>query len=191
MAKVLDRRVELQILKEEAAQCRQCPALVANRTQVVFGEGNPHAEIMLVGEAPGRTEDRDGHPFIGQAGRLLNNMLSACKWDRDNVYIANSACCRPPNNRIPTAEEMHNCRRFLDAQISVIKPKYLILLGSTASINLLGMSIGVARGRLHTYNGIKTLCTYHPAYLLRNLAKKKDAWEDLQIVLKDKSHENQ
>jgi len=138
---------------------------------------------MIVGEAPGATEDRDGLPFVGEAGQLLDSILQACKWTRNDVYITNTVLCRPPNNRVPTEDERHNCRKYLDAQIEAVKPKCLLLLGSTASQNLLGGGVVSLRGRWHEYKGVPTIVTFHPGYLLRNPDDKKLVGQDLRLLL--------
>ncbi len=175
--------IELETIKQEVCGCQKCPDLVANRTQTVFADGNPQASLMIIGEAPGFNEDRLGKPFVGDAGDLLNNILKACGWTREDVYIVNTVKCRPPNNREPTEEESNNCRGFLDRQIELVKPKALLLLGSVASKALLGGYVSSLRGQWHEYKGIPTLCTYHPAYLLRNPEDKPKVGQDLRMLL--------
>ncbi len=143
---------------------------------------------MFVGEAPGADEDRLGKPFVGRAGQLLTDMITkGMGLSRDDVYIANVLKCRPPDNRPPTNEEANNCRGYLEQQIAVIRPEFLCLLGRTAASNLLDttLAMGALRGKWHHYRGIRTLVTYHPSYLLRTPSAKKDAWEDLQILMKE------
>jgi len=143
---------------------------------------------MFVGEAPGADEDRLGKPFVGRAGQLLTDMITkGMGLSRDQVYIANVLKCRPPDNRPPTNEEATNCRGYLEQQIAVVRPEFLCLLGRTAASTLLGtsQSMGTLRGKWHNYRGIPTLVTYHPSYLLRTPSAKKDAWEDLQILMKE------
>lgn len=175
--------LELDMLKEEVCKCELCPELVANRTQTVFADGNPKAQLMIIGEAPGYSEDVRGLPFVGDAGELLNNILKACGLSRQDVYIANTIKCRTPNNREPSEEESANCRGYLDRQIDLVKPKFMLLLGSVASKALLGGYVSSLRGQWFDYKGIQTICTYHPAYLLRNPEAKKDVGKDLRILL--------
>ena len=161
-----------------------CPAcdLCKTRTRTVFGVGDHDADWLLVGEAPGAEEDRKGEPFVGQAGKLLDNMLAAIKLKRgDNVYIANVLKCRPPDNRNPHGEEVGQCNPYLRRQVELIKPKLIVALGKFAAQSLLDSdnSISSMRGKLHDYNGIPVVVTYHPAYLLRNMSDKAKAWEDL------------
>ncbi|PKO25344.1 MAG: hypothetical protein CVU35_04645 [Betaproteobacteria bacterium HGW-Betaproteobacteria-8] len=161
--------------------CVACE-LSATRTQTVFGVGDPHAEWLFVGEAPGVEEDRQGEPFVGQAGKLLDNMLAAIKLKRgQNVYIANVMKCRPPENRDPHRGEIVQCEPFLERQVALMQPKLILALGRVAAQTLLNTDATVAelRGKLHSYNSVPVIVTYHPAYLLRNLADKAKAWEDL------------
>jgi DNA polymerase len=168
-------------LKAAVSGCTKC-GLHATRTQTVFGVGDENADWMLIGEAPGAEEDRLGDPFVGQAGRLLDNMLAAIGLSRrKNVYIANVLKCRPPGNRNPTPEEVAQCSPHLLAQIDLIKPKLILAMGRFAAQTLLktDASISSLRGRLHSYAGVPLIVTYHPAYLLRTLEDKAKAWEDL------------
>jgi DNA polymerase len=185
-----ERPSVLAVAAAEVARCTRCPHLAATRTQTVFGCGTPTARLMFIGEAPGADEDRLGQPFVGKAGHLLTDMITkGMRLRREDVYIANILKCRPPDNRTPTAEEAANCSSYLEHQIAVIRPEFLCLLGKTAVIGVLGVepttSMGRLRGRWHRYRGIKTLVTYHPSYLLRNPPAKKDAWEDLQLLMKE------
>jgi DNA polymerase len=161
--------------------------LVAGRTQTVFGDGNPQARLCFLGEAPGRDEDKQGVPFVGRAGKLLNDIIKACTLKREDVYILNVIKCRPPENRNPAPEEAANCRGFLQAQLDAIQPEYICCLGTVAAQNLLDSkeTIGNLRGTFHDYQGIKVLATYHPAYLLRNPSAKRQVWDDMQILMKD------
>jgi DNA polymerase len=177
------KKTELELLEKEVCNCVKCPELVANRTQTVFADGNCDAPLMLIGESPGTNEDKKGIPFVGEAGELLNSILKACKWTRNNVYIVNVLKCHPPQNRNPTDEESANCRGFLDRQIELVKPKFLLLLGSVASKSLLGGFVSSLRGSWHSYKGIPTLVTYHPAFLLRNPQEKKEVGKDLRMLL--------
>jgi DNA polymerase len=185
-----DRSAALAAAAAVVAKCARCPELARTRTQTVFGCGAPTARLMFIGEAPGADEDRIGQPFVGRAGQLLTDMITkGMGLRREDVYIANILKCRPPENRTPTIEESANCSPYLEEQISVIRPEFLCLLGKTAAVGILKveatMSMGRLRGRWHRHRGIKTLVTYHPSYLLRNPPAKKDAWEDLQILMKE------
>src|SRR5262249_7111968 len=167
------------------AQCTRCPDLAATRTQTVFGVGNVDAELCFVGEAPGADEDAQGEPFVGAAGQLLNRIITACGMKREDVYICNILRCRPPGNRLPLPQEAANCREYLEGTLELVRPKFICALGACAAQNLLNttLSIGRLRGRFHDYQGISVLCTYHPAYLLRNPAAKKDVWEDMKKLM--------
>jgi uracil-DNA glycosylase len=177
----------LEVLREEVVGCTRCAELACTRKQTVFGVGNPQARLCFMGEAPGADEDRLGEPFVGRAGQLLDKIIAACKLKREEVYICNVLKCRPPGNRNPLPEEAANCRRFLDRQLELIQPEFICCLGAVAAQNLLGtpLSIGKLRGKVHTYRGAKVVCTYHPAYLLRNPAAKKDAWEDMKFLMRE------
>jgi uracil-DNA glycosylase family 4 len=183
-----DRRRELAVLATEVSTCKKCSELAAKRTQTVFGVGPVDAELCLIGEAPGGDEDRLGEPFVGAAGQLLNRILAACGFQREEVYICNTLKCRPPGNRTPKPEEITNCREYLDRQLELVKPKFICCLGGTAAQHVLATtaSLGKLRGRFHDYKGIPVLCTYHPSYLLphRDPSKKKEVWEDMQFLLK-------
>lgn len=172
----------LEALRAEVAGCQAC-ALAGGRTQTVFGNGNPHARWMFIGEAPGRDEDARGEPFVGKAGRLLGAMLNALGLTRDEVYVANVVKCRPPHNRDPEAAERAACRGYLDAQIRAVKPELLIALGRVAAASLLetDAALGTLRGRIHALPGseLPVVVTYHPAYLLRQPVHKARVWEDL------------
>lgn len=175
-------------VRRRVVQCKRCPELVANRTQTVFGVGDPHARLVFLGEAPGADEDQQGEPFVGRAGQLLNDMITkGMKLRRAEVYILNVLKCRPPSNRTPLPDEAAQCREFLDAQLAILSPRFICCLGAVASQNLLGTeeAIGRLRGRVHDYRGAKVVCTYHPAYLLRNPAAKRDSWEDLKLLMRE------
>jgi uracil-DNA glycosylase len=171
-------------LREQVAQCRAC-GLCKQRKQAVFGVGAQAGPWLFVGEGPGADEDEQGEPFVGQAGKLLDNMLAAigCRRGQDS-YIANVVKCRPPGNRTPTAEEAAACAPFLDRQIDLVAPKLIVALGKSAIVRLLQTDAAVAslRGRVHRYRGIPVVVTYHPAYLLRSLPEKAKAWEDLLLA---------
>ncbi|RIK87959.1 MAG: uracil-DNA glycosylase [Planctomycetota bacterium] len=176
----------LEALRLEVAACTRCGELARTRTQTVFGVGDPGARLCFMGEAPGADEDRQGEPFVGRAGQLLNRIIEACRLRREDVYILNTIKCRPPNNRKPAPEEAANCRRFLDRQLELIKPQFICCLGAVAAQNLLGTteSIGRLRGRVHPFGDIKVVCTYHPAYLLRNPSAKKQTWDDMKLLMR-------
>jgi DNA polymerase len=172
-------------LRPEVEACRRCP-LAEGRTQVVFGVGNPDADLMFVGEAPGREEDLKGEPFVGAAGRLLDRILAAMDFTREEVYIANVLKCRPPGNRDPLPEEIEACRPFLERQIECVAPRVICTLGSFAARTLLGVHapLGRLRGRVHVFRGIDVVPTYHPAALLRHPAWKRPTWDDMKVVLR-------
>ena len=173
-------------LKQAVPACTAC-GLHKTRAQTVFGVGDENADWMLIGEAPGAEEDRLGEPFVGQAGKLLDNMLAAIGLKRgDNVYIANVLKCRPPGNRNPEPEEVAKCTPFLRQQIALIRPKLIIAMGRFAAQTLLASdaSISSLRGRVYRYEGVPLIVTYHPAYLLRNLPDKAKAWADLVFAKK-------
>jgi len=171
-------------LQATVAACTQCD-LCKTRTQTVFGSGNPHADWMLIGEAPGQQEDLQGAPFVGPAGQLLTEMLRAICLSRDEVYIANILKCRPPGNRDPQPEEAENCRPYLERQIALIQPKIILAVGRIAAQTLLGTDAPVSklRGKVHTLNQTPLVVVYHPSYLLRSMLEKKKAWLDLQLAL--------
>ncbi len=176
----------LRVLNEgQVVGCQRCAELAQCRTQTVFGVGNPDAELCFIGEAPGGEEDAQGEPFVGPAGQLLNRIIQACQMRREEVYIANILKCRPPGNRAPLPNEVANCLPYLERQLALIRPKYLVALGAVAAQALLQTTQGIGRlrGRFHDYRGIPVLCTYHPAYLLRNPAAKRDVWEDMKRLL--------
>lgn len=180
------RRHELTVLAERVSTCDRCSELYATRTQTVFGVGPTDPDICFVGEAPGADEDAQGEPFVGRAGQLLNKIIAACGFRREDVYICNTLKCRPPNNRTPTPDERSNCRDYFDSQLELVNPKYIVALGLTAAQNLLAttLSMGKLRGRFHRYRDIPVLCTYHPAALLRNPEWKADTWEDMKLLLR-------
>ncbi len=179
------KRDALCSLAAVVAKCRRCTELATTRKQTVFGVGDPNARIMFIGEAPGADEDAQGEPFVGEAGQLLNKIITACKMTRDEIYICNVLRCRPPGNRNPLPQEASNCREFLDAQIKIVQPEYIICWGAVAAQNLLNetRAVGKLRRQFFTYNGAKVLCTYHPSYLLRNASAKKEVWEDMKFFM--------
>jgi DNA polymerase len=176
----------LEAVRLEVTACTRCRELASTRTHTVFGVGHPNARLCFLGEAPGADEDRRGEPFVGRAGQLLDRIIEACTLRREDVYILNILKCRPPGNRNPAPDEAANCRGFLDRQLALIRPEFLCCLGAVAARNLLATeeSIGKLRGRVFDYHGISVVCTYHPAYLLRNPSAKRDTWEDMQMLMK-------
>jgi DNA polymerase len=172
------------IKKEIGPDCSRCKLHTLGRKQVVFGVGNPDANLMFVGEAPGADEDIQGIPFVGRAGQLLTKIIEAIDLKRDDVYIANVIKCRPPQNRNPEQDEVDTCEPFLFQQIDVIKPKVIVALGTFAARALLRTldPISRLRGRVYEYRGAKLIPTFHPAYLLRNPASKREVWEDMKLV---------
>lgn len=175
----------LNDLEEEVNRCRKCD-LARSRTNIVFGQGNANAKIVLVGEAPGEQEDKTGQPFIGPAGQLLTKMLKAINIDREDVYICNVLKCRPPLNRDPFPSEIRECSNFLDRQLDIIKPRVILALGRVAAQRLLNIDGGmkVFRQKIHKYQNYPVIVTYHPSALLRNQKWKRPAWEDLQFLEK-------
>ncbi|MDT8421074.1 MAG: uracil-DNA glycosylase [Desulfuromonadales bacterium] len=171
-------------IERDLTECQRC-ALCQGRSKVVFGVGNPHAQLVLVGEAPGREEDRQGYPFVGEAGQLLDRILFAMKLSREQVYICNVIKCRPPQNRDPRPEEIASCEPFLQRQLNAIRPRLIVTLGKFAAQTLLRSqeSMGRLRGQWHVYQGIPLMPTYHPAYLLRTPSGKRDVWEDMKQVI--------
>ncbi len=185
-----------EILDDIGPNCQRCKLAKLGRKQIVFGTGDPHAELMFIGEGPGADEDAQGLPFVGRAGQLLNNMITAMGLKREQVYIANIVKCRPPGNRTPERDECETCSPFLMRQIQVVRPKVIVALGATAAKNLLGVndSMGMLRGRFYDYSprtlgdsgepfACKLAVTYHPAFLLRDPRQKKETWKDLKMVM--------
>jgi DNA polymerase len=177
----------LRVIREDLGDCTRCKLHKQGRKQIVFGVGDPHAELMFVGEGPGADEDAQGEPFVGRAGQLLNNMIKAMGLRREDVYIANVVKCRPPGNRTPERDECDTCSPFLLRQIAVIKPKAIVALGAVAAKTLLAINSSMAdmRGRWYDFRGTKLAVTYHPAFLLRDPRQKGEAWKDLQMVMKE------
>jgi len=171
----------LDALNNQLQQCRAC-GLCEQRSHVVFGSGNPNADLMIIGEAPGAEEDKQGLPFVGKAGQLLTKMLSATGFSREEVYIANIVKCRPPNNRDPEQNEKESCLPFLKQQIQFVQPKMILSLGRISGQTLTDISTSLSklRGQFYTYENIELLVTYHPAALLRNPQWKKPVWDDLK-----------
>ena len=194
---VSDPAKALKIIREDLGDCTRCVLHKQGRKQIVFGVGNPKAELMFVGEGPGADEDEQGEPFVGRAGQLLNNMIKAMGITREQVYIANIVKCRPPGNRTPEREECDTCSPFLMRQIAVIKPKVVVALGAVAAKTLLAMNASMMqlRGRFYDFkpagarnpdwDGCRLAVTYHPAFLLRDPRQKGEAWKDLQMVMNE------
>jgi uracil-DNA glycosylase len=182
-----DRVSALRNIREEIGDCTRCRLHKQGRKQIVFGVGNPHADLMFIGEAPGADEDEKGEPFVGRAGQLLTNMIKAMGLGREDVYIANIIKCRPPGNRTPERDECDTCSPFLMKQIEVIAPKAIVALGAVAAKTLLAVNAPMSelRGRWYDFRGTKLAVTYHPAFLLRDPRQKKETWKDLQMVMKD------
>jgi uracil-DNA glycosylase len=178
--------LSLPQLEGLAMQCTQCN-LHRGRTHVVFGVGNPQADLMFVGEAPGRDEDLQGEPFVGRAGQLLTRIIEAIGLTRRDVYIANVIKCHPPNNRNPQEEEIARCEPYLVGQIELIKPKLIVALGTFAAQTLLKTNLPISqlRGRFHDYHGVRVMPTFHPAFLLRNPERKRAVWDDMQAVQRE------
>jgi uracil-DNA glycosylase family 4 len=195
---VTDPVAALKLIREDLGDCTRCKLHKQGRKQIVFGVGNPSADLMFVGEGPGADEDMQGEPFVGRAGQLLNNMIKAMGIRREDVYIANVVKCRPPGNRTPERDETETCSPFLMRQIAVVKPKVVVALGAVAAKNLLAMNASMMelRGRFYdfmptgasssdrSWQGTKLAVTYHPAFLLRDPRQKGEAWKDLQMVMK-------
>src|SRR5205823_9763574 len=184
---VADTVAALRLIREDLGDCTRCKLHQQGRKQIVFGVGNPRADLMFIGEAPGADEDAQGEPFVGRAGQLLNNMIKAMGLRREDVYIANIIKCRPPGNRTPERDECETCSPFLFRQIEAIKPKVIVALGAVAAKTLLAMnsSMGELRGRWYEFRNTKLAVTYHPAFLLRDPRQKKETWKDLQMVMKE------
>jgi uracil-DNA glycosylase len=184
---IADPAQALHAIREDLGDCIRCRLHKQGRKQIVFGVGNPNADLMFIGEAPGADEDEQGEPFVGRAGQLLNNMIKAMGLQREGVYIANIIKCRPPGNRTPERDECETCSPFLMRQISAIKPKVIVALGAVAARTLLALNAPMSelRGHWYDFRGTKLAVTYHPAFLLRDPRQKKEAWKDLQMVMKE------
>ncbi len=180
-----ERAAALAAVRAEIGDCTRCPLAYAGRHTIVFGDGDPNARLMFVGEGPGADEDATGIPFVGKAGQLLNNMIAAMGLKREEVYIANIVKCRPPGNRTPEFVEATTCSQFLLKQIDIVRPEIIVALGATAATYLLGVrqSLASLRGQWHAVRGAKAAVTYHPAFLLRDPRQKGEAWKDLQRVM--------
>jgi uracil-DNA glycosylase len=186
-AQASDAVEALRLIREDIGDCTRCVLHKQGRKQIVFGVGNPNAELMFIGEAPGADEDTQGEPFVGRAGQLLNNMIKAMGLQREDVYIANIIKCRPPGNRTPERDECETCSPFLMRQIAAIKPQVVVALGAVAAKTLLAINapMNELRGHWYQFRGCKLAVTYHPAFLLRDPRQKKEAWKDLQMVMKE------
>jgi uracil-DNA glycosylase len=182
------RRRELEVLRGEVAACDRCSELFSTRTQTVFGSGSLDAEVVFVGDAPGSAEDAQGEPFVGKGGPLLARIIGACGFTHDRVYLSNVIKCRPPASRAPTAAECANCRVFLDRQLDLVMPKYLVALGAVASRLLAGRNVplGQLRGTILDYRGVPLICTHHPDDIEKDAsgARKRETWEDLKMLLR-------
>lgn len=176
----------LEILQQQVTGCTACGELSSTRTQTVFGVGNANAQLCFLGEAPGADEDRLGEPFVGKAGQLLTKIIEACQMTRSEVYILNVLKCRPPGNRNPTTQEATACTPYLNRQLDLIGPEFVCCLGAVAAQNFLETDkpIGRLRGRVHEHRGLKVICTYHPAYLLRNPSAKRATWDDMKLLMR-------
>ena len=181
----MDRAQALAALRAELGECTRC-GLCEKRQQIVFGEGNPEAALVFVGEGPGAEEDRTGRPFVGRAGELLTRMIEALEWTRDDVYICNIVKCRPPGNRDPKLDEIATCRPFLDRQLQIIQPRVIVSLGKPATSTLLGRNVAITRmrGSWQEWNGVPVMPTYHPAYVLRQYTRetRQAVWDDLRAA---------
>src|SRR5450432_3190921 len=185
-APAADNATALRLIREDLGDCTRCRLHKQGRKQIVFGVGDPNAQLMFIGEAPGADEDEQGEPFVGRSGQLLTNMIKAMGLRREDVYIANIIKCRPPANRTPERDECDTCSPFLMRQIEAIRPKALVALGAVAAKSLLAINAPMSelRGRWHDFRGTKLAVTYHPAFLLRDPRQKKEAWKDLQMVMR-------
>ena len=182
-AEPLKGTMTLDNVREELGDCQRCK-LAATRTRLVFGVGNPDADLMFVGEAPGFEEDRQGLPFVGRAGGLLTKIIESIDLKREDVYICNVLKCRPPGNRNPEPEEVETCSPFLRRQIEVIQPKLVCCMGAFAAQTMLRTKVPISklRGQFHDIDGVRYIATFHPAYLLRNPEKKREVWEDMKLI---------
>ena len=173
----------IEEIHADIGNCTRCP-LWEGRTKIVHSEGSLNARLIFVGEAPGANEDAEGRPFVGKAGQLLNKIIEGIGMKREDVFIGNVNRCRPPGNRTPTLPEAHTCRPFLWREIAVVRPKVIVVMGNTATQNLLDTKVGITklRGEFQDYHGVKVMPTFHPAYLLRDPSKKRETWEDMKMV---------
>ena len=183
----VERQSRFEVLDGEVKACRKCADIVCFRQQTVFGTGPLQPTICFMGEAPGADEDRTGQPCVGSAGQLLTKIIEAMQLKRDEVYILNALKCRPPQNRTPVPEEIEHCQPFVESQLEILQPKYIVCLGAVAVRSLLGLSlpVGSLRGRFHQYRQARVVVTYHPSYLLRNESAKKLVWQDMQMLMQE------
>lgn len=179
------RQEPLELLAGKARECRLCSAIVSYRQQTVFGAGSLNPRICFMGEAPGAEEDRSGQPFVGPAGQLLTKIIAAMKLSRDQVYILNALKCRPPQNRTPLNEEIEHCRHFVESQLDLLQPEFIVCLGAVAVRSILQteLPIGRLRGQFYRYRGARVVVTYHPSYLLRNESAKRMVWDDMKMLM--------
>jgi DNA polymerase len=187
---IVSSRESLDEIRGDLGDCQRCK-LAGGRKWIVFGEGDPRAKLVFVGEGPGFEEDRQGRPFVGAAGQLLTRIIEAIKLKRSQVYICNIIKCRPPDNRNPGPDEIDSCFPFLKRQIDAIRPEFICALGTVAAQTLLKTTTPISRlrGRFHDYDGIRLMPTYHPAYLLRHPDKKRDVWEDMKMLMREYRYE--
>jgi DNA polymerase len=180
-------KLDLQRLEKDVQYCTRCAELASTRTRTVFGVGDPQTRLCFLGEAPGADEDRQGEPFVGAAGQLLNKIIAACTLQREEVYILNVLKCRPPGNRAPEPDEVAHCRGYFEQQLAIIRPEFICCLGAVAAQSLLRTTrtLSRLRGRLHEYQGSKVVVTYHPSYLLRNPDMKRATWDDMKILMRE------
>lgn len=180
------RQQQLNVLQNMVAECTRCDELASSRSQTVFGVGNPAAKLVFVGEGPGADEDRQGEPFVGAAGQLLNKILGACHLSREQVYILNVVKCRPPRNRNPSDSERSCCWGYAREQLEILQPEFICCLGSVAARSLLSTNqpLGRLRQQFHSYRGSRVIVTYHPAYLLRTPSAKRHVWDDMKLLMK-------
>lgn len=183
---IAERNAALDVIRAKVKDCTRCHELCTTRTQTVFGVGNPRTRLVFMGEAPGADEDKQGEPFVGRAGQLLDKIIEACTLKREQIYILNVLKCRPPGNRNPEPEEAANCREYLEGQLNIIRPEFICCLGAVAARNLLQTETPISRlrGKLQDWRGMQVMCTYHPAYLLRNPAAKREVWEDMKTLMR-------
>lgn len=181
-----ERQANLLDIDARVRACRHCVNIVDFREQTVFGTGTLRPRVCFMGEAPGADEDRQGQPFVGRAGQLLTKIINAMKLSREDVYILNALKCRPPQNRTPVPEEIDNCRSFVEAQLEVLQPEFIVCLGAVAVRSILQstLSIGKLRGQFHSYRGATVVVTYHPSYLLRNEDAKRFVWDDMKMLMR-------
>lgn len=182
-----ERQSRFEALNGEVKACRKCADIVCFRQQTVFGTGPLQPTVCFMGEAPGADEDRSGEPFVGRAGQLLTKIIEAMQLKRNEVFILNALKCRPPQNRTPVPEEIEHCQPFVESQLEILQPKYIVCLGAVAVRSLLGLSlpVGSLRGRFHQYRQARVIVTYHPSYLLRNESAKKLVWQDMQMLMQE------